>query len=75
MTSSTDDVVTVDLQFVKVIPGLGPLNALASLEVLNLTGEDAVLVRDLSLSGPRAGLPEETVASRTVRLGIRFSWD
>ena len=70
-----DDVLTVDLQVVKVLPDLGPLGALASLEVLNLTSEDAVLVRDLSLSGPRAGLAEETVASRTVRLGLRLSWN
>jgi hypothetical protein len=74
-TFRLDDLVTLDLQIAKEVPTVGPFRTLVTAQVLNLTGEDAALHRELPLSGPRADLVDETVTSRTVRFGVRFSWD
>ncbi len=69
----TDDLVTVDAGLEKEMY-FGDLGLTVSLEALNFLNEDTVLARDLDLGVGRGGFAGETLAPRTLRVGVRVSW-
>ncbi|HKV12364.1 MAG TPA: marine proteobacterial sortase target protein [Thermoanaerobaculia bacterium] len=53
---------------------LGGFGLTLGVDVFNLLGEDVALWRETDLGVTRAGAVDEALAARTVRLGVRVSW-
>lgn len=68
-----DDLWTLDVRLEREIH-LGDFVVTPGVDVFNLLDEDTALWRETDLGVTRAGAADETVAARTVRVGVRVSW-
>jgi hypothetical protein len=69
----TDDLTTFDARIAKELEVAGSTVELA-LEGFNLLDDRAVTEREADLGATRAGLPNDVLSARTLRLGVRLAW-